>query len=133
MSEARRITGAEALALKAAATPGPWADDYERTSYVHAPPSSLGDGEWICEVNYPSGAANAALLAAAPDLAESLAAAEAERDALRAKIVAYGQAHDARTAHSKRADSGAELWFAERDELNNAVSDALAALREAAK
>lgn len=56
-----------------------------------------------------------------------------ERDTLRAKVVAYGQAHDARTAHSKRADSGAELWFAERDELNNAVSDALAALREAAK
>ena len=122
MSAARRITGAEARELAAKATPGAW---------------STGDDCSVCAgrelVANAYREPDARLLAAAPDLAESLAAAEAERDALRAKIVAYGQAHDARTAHSKRADSGAELWFAERDELNNAVSDALAALREAAK
>ncbi len=124
----KHITGAEALELVEAATPGPW--EHSGASVRVRGALSVGA---LAVAAYGHPEENAALIAAAPDLARTVIALEAERDALRALVVAYGQAHDARTAHSKRAGNGAEMWFAERDELNNAVSDALAALREAAK
>lgn len=77
----RRYTGAEALALKAAATAGPLTvcafppgASYPHATTVQAPD---GDVAW-CELF--AHAANAALFAASHDLATSLAAVEAERD-----------------------------------------------------
>lgn len=56
----------------------------------------------------------------------------AELASLRALVRAYAEAHEARIAHSTQVVRD-EHWYAERDDLNNAVSDALTALRKAAK
>lgn len=61
-----------------------------------------------------------------------LAALCFELAALRALVRAYAEAHDARTAHSAQMVRD-ERWFAERDELNNRVGDALTALRKDTK
>ena len=55
-------------------------------------------------------------------------AAERELAALRALVRRYVEAHAARVAHSAREPHD-EYWYAEREALNNAVSDALAELR----
>lgn len=77
-------------------------------------------------------ARNAALAHMENEATRLLAALCFELAALRALVRAYAEAHDARTAHSAQMVRD-EHWFAERDELNNAVSDALTALRKAAK
>ena len=55
-------------------------------------------------------------------------AAERELAALRALVRRYVEAHAARVAHSAREPHD-EYWYAEREALNNAVSDALEELR----
>ena len=78
----RRYTGAEALALKAAATAGEWEWNgthlncavYPGDAAAFMPCDAYGNE------TRAQNARNAALLAAAPDLATSLAAVEAERD-----------------------------------------------------
>ena len=79
--------------------------------------------------------ADARVMAAAPDLAraylaavERAEAAERERDALRALVKRYVEAHAARVAHSAREPHD-EDWYALLAALNGAVADALEALR----
>lgn len=59
---------------------------------------------------------------------ERAEAAERERDALRALVKRYVEAHAARVAHSAREPHD-EKWLSEREALNDAVGDALASLR----
>lgn len=144
----KHITGAEALELVEAATPGPWhaSDD-----------CSVCAGRELVANAYRE--PDARLIAAAPDLAESLAAVEAERDALsralflsdaardneesaylallaerdalRAAVLECFDAMDAiDTDRQKPHTSG---WTERRDALHAKLSSALAALREAAK
>ena len=77
----RRITGAEARALREAATPGPW--------HV-APPGDPGMGEVQTEDGHyvaAPGDADANLMAAAPLLCLTVEALEAERDAALAEVL----------------------------------------------
>ena len=73
-------------------------------------------------------AASADALRAYLAAVERAEAAERERDALRALVKRYADAHAARAAHSADEPHD-EHWYAERDALNNAVSDALEELR----
>ncbi len=116
----RRYTGAEARELAAKASPGPWTSRVrDGVRYVDAPRDG-GGASIVCELF--SRGADASLAAAAPDLAESLAAVEAERDALRAAarelLGAYG---DFSVEYPPTIDEAARFHAA------------LAALREAAK
>jgi len=61
-----------------------------------------------------------------------LAALCDELASLRALVIDYANVHEARVAHSTQLVRD-EHWYAERDDLNNVVSDALTALRKAAK
>ena len=119
----RRYTGAEARELAAKASPGPW---------------RVGACHWVRRADRTPVAKNtspedAALLAAAPDLAESLAAVEAERDALRVERDAYREYYRARQAliTADDADSTSVLFAAE--DRVSAARERIAALREAAK
>lgn len=118
----KHITGAEARALIKAATPGPWhaSDD-----------CSVCAGRELVANAYRE--PDARLIAAAPDLAESLAAVEAERDALRAERDAYREYYRARQAliTADDADSTSVLFAAE--DRVSAARERIAALREAAK
>ena len=81
----RRITGAEARELAAKATPGPWERIIRRSVadvIVWAPSAPMEGMGTPIVANCEYRREDAALMAAAPDLAESLAAVEAERDAL---------------------------------------------------
>lgn len=88
----RRYTGAEARELAAKATQGEWTatDDYYEWCVVG--PRGMVIADTASDTD--AGRANAALIAAAPDLAASLAAAEAERDALRAAVREYLRMYD---------------------------------------
>lgn len=128
----RRITGAEARELATQATPGPWGVMSEEGPIVL--PNGKRAGGWSHSICAGSGFLmeeghvcigyaftkgdgqpdhDARLMAAAPDLAESLAAVEAERDALRAAV--------------------REVLEAEYSRGGNGLTEALDALREAAK
>lgn len=81
----RRYTGAEALALKAAATAGPLfaSDDCEPVRICHTQISAYNNivaGHDAAGRGQTLTIGDAALFAAAPNLADSLAAVEAERD-----------------------------------------------------
>lgn len=152
----RRYTGAEARELAERATQGEWAIDDGFADDMLAifrkgPPYSGA----IALLPNANRAANAALCAAAPDLAASLAAVEAERDALRE----YYEANEAErplAAESRRMTGreidafGRDIPAAKYEETRAAASNAyqawqpararleaaraaLAALREAAK
>ena len=73
----KHITGAEALELVEAATPGPWEHSGASVRVRGAP--SVGA---LAVAAYGRPEENAALIAAAPDLARTVIALEAERDAL---------------------------------------------------
>ena len=73
-------------------------------------------------------AASADALRAYLAAVERAEAAERERDALRALVKRYADAHAARVAHSAREPHD-EKWLSEREALNDAVGDALEALR----
>lgn len=104
MSNARRITGAVARELLAIVAENDAAVAEARRAYFacadrDAAQHSSGTARRLRELDAAHenrGFAVDALEAAAPDLAESLAAVEAERDALRAAVRAH---RDAMTAH----------------------------------
>lgn len=128
----RRYTGAEARELAAKATPGPWiAGQYNGEPGVMTPDPRCRS--LVCAMLLGPTEANAALCAAAPDLAESLAAVEAERDALRVERDAYREYYRARQAliTADDADSTSVLFAAE--DRVSAARERIAALREAAK
>lgn len=106
----RRYTGAEARELRRGV--GPF--EVSGVVIVNAHPAAAI--RCVADINDQT---LGPLLAAAPDLAESLAAVEAERDALRAKASAALAAYDA--LHCDDGYTGARF------------EAALAALREAAK
>lgn len=110
----RRYTGAEARVLLEAA----------RVQYIEPGRTVILPG---------TNAANARLLLAAPDLAESVSAVEAERDALRVERDAYREYYRARQAliTADDADSTSVLFAAE--DRVSAARERIAALREAAK
>jgi hypothetical protein len=111
----RRITAAEARLLADAATPGPWSVDDGGTEIYVRSAKSVG-ALAACMYGHPE--ENARLMAAAPDLAASLIAAEAERDALR---------EEARSALAKY-----DAVYCD-DGYNGDREAALAKLREAVK
>lgn len=110
MSGPRIYTGAEALALAAAATPGPWAVDEGSLAFDvvdgHDCPVATVESP---EVEYRAqDAADAALLAAAPDLAASVAHHEAEATAARAD-------RDAALAHAAELERALREALRDRD------------------
>ena len=125
----RRYTGAEARELAAKASPGPW---------------RVGACHWVRRADRTPVAKNtspedAALLAAAPDLAESLAAVEAERDAgvecvraLRDMLSQTERERDALRAAVRSALAAYDAVYCD-DGYHLDREAALAALREAAK
>ncbi len=124
----RRYTGAEARELAAKATPGPWhaSDD-----------CSVCAGRELVANAYRE--PDARLLAAAPDLAESLAAVEAERDAgvecvraLRDMLSQTERERDALRAAVRSALAAYDAVYCD-DGYHLDREAALAALREAAK
>lgn len=110
----RRITGAEARELAARATPGPWERIIRRSVadvIVWAPSAPMEGMGTPIVANCEYRREDAALCAAAPDLAASLAAVEAERDALRAFYEAQMAYDEATGEHAARYD--AESYRAE--------------------
>jgi len=136
----RRYTGAEARELKAKATKGPYkAAVSQRVWYI-----TNADDEFVADTHSDTaqGEAVADLLAAAPDLAESLTAVEAERDALREcarlqrralvlldTIESHWAENDEESVrHTSRFYEEARSALSEWEDANPAL---LAALREA--
>jgi hypothetical protein len=85
----KRYTGAEARALREAATPGARDIETRRTRYnvIRLPTGAPDDGGDLLAECWSIG--DARLIAAAPDLAATVEALEAERDAERAAVVAW--------------------------------------------
>jgi len=124
------ITAQRARELVEAATPGPWTSRVrDSIRYVDAPRYG-GGANTVCEAF--SRGADASPAAAAPDLARTVIALEAERDALRAAVREYVAALDA--SDESEADVRRSARHVERaNEAYEHMSAALAALREAAK
>lgn len=115
----RRYTGAEALELAAKATkrPGQWgAVGNETLCFLYD-----GKGAVIASIEGHSKLATGTLLAAAPDLAESLAAVEAERDEAQGAYLSLEANYNAQNTTRIALE-------AERDALRAKLHDAHVAL-----
>lgn len=121
----RRYTAAEARELVEAS------GHLASTPYRIDPrdPRSIlrADGDRVAVLEGPAWDTDGPLFAAAPDLAESLAAVEAERDALRSLVREYLAAFDRWATALDNGHAGSRLG------IGRAVDDAVDALREAAE
>lgn len=141
MSEPRIYTGAEALSLAAAATPGPWAADecsltFDVVDGHDCPVATVESPE--LEYRHRD-AADAALLAAAPDLAASVAHHEARATGLESLLLTFAAdalgaigrnplpagTHPVEAAHDVTEARDNHFARAERAEARLAVAQAI--------
>lgn len=123
-----RRTGAEARALRETATPGPWRHPNAKIAHVVAPDCVVHSidlaTDWISTpLCRPRWIADAALIAAAPDLAATVEALEAEL--AEARLCLLAEAGDPRGAEGLRGSWG---WYLGRWQLVDGDAD-LAFLR----
>ena len=81
-----RISAAEARRLREAATPGPWEAHTDHQGPKVWPTHGAGVDCYIADCDPLHAEGNAALIAAAPTLAATVEALEAERDDLHARL-----------------------------------------------
>lgn len=112
---ARIYTAAEAEALRACATPGPWAAEYSASSHLYVTQSCDPHEDIATDIDATD--ANARLMAAAPDLAASVAFHARRAEKAEADLTeATDRARDAETESAAAEAALLAVWQAVTDD-----------------